>query len=88
MTDPNARLPDFSDVRGGSSSEAMPEAEANVKAQTYTVVGGDTLSKIAKRIYGDAGKWKHIWEVNKSQIKNPDLIQVGQVLTIPDFAAE
>jgi nucleoid-associated protein YgaU len=82
MSDTKGSLPDFSDVRGGSSSEAMSHAEAT-ESQTYTVVSGDTLSKIAKRFYGDASKWKPIWEANKSQIKNPDLIQIGQVLTIP-----
>lgn len=61
----------------------MSHADAVEMQQTYTVVAGDTLSKIAKRFYGDAAKWKSIWEANKAQIKNPDLIQIGQVLRIP-----
>jgi len=83
MLDPKEPLPDFSDVSGGSSSDAMSHAEAVEAERTYTVVAGDTLSKISKHFYGDASKWKTIWEANKSQIKNPDLIQIGQVLTIP-----
>ena len=51
--------------------------------QTYTVVKGDSLSKIAKRIYGDAQQWRKIYEANKDQIKNPDLIQPGQTFRIP-----
>jgi nucleoid-associated protein YgaU len=77
--------PDFSDVRSGSSSApadpaAQPQAGA---ARTYTVVSGDSLSKIAKREYGDASKWRAIYEANRDQIKNPDLIHPGQVLNIP-----
>lgn len=83
MSDPKAPLPDFSDVTGGSSSEAMTREEAQMSSEAYTVVAGDTLSKISKHFYGDASKWKDIWEANKAQIKNPDLIQIGQVLTIP-----
>ena len=72
--------PDFSDVEGGSSSTAPQPAGA----RTYTVVKGDSLSKIAKQLYGDAKKWHHIHEANKDTIKNPDLIYPGQVLTIPE----
>lgn len=85
MSDPTQPLPDFSDVSGGSSSEAMPAEEAQKVEQTYTVVGGDSLSKIAKHFYGDASKWHAIWEANKATIKNPDLIQIGQTLTIPNL---
>lgn len=85
MTSPNNPLPDFSDVQSGSSSEAMPEDVAEAVVVTYTVVGGDTLSKIAKRHYGDAAKWPLIFEANRDRIKNPDLIQIGWVLTIPEL---
>ena len=44
---------------------------------------GDTLLAIAKREYGDAGAWRRIYEANRDQIKNPDLIHPGQELTIP-----
>ena len=66
-------------VEGGSSSTAPKPAGAS----TYTVVKGDSLSKIAKKLYGDAQQWKKIYEANKERIKNPDLIQPGWVLTIP-----
>lgn len=52
--------------------------------KTYTVVKGDSLSKIAKREYGDAGKWRKIFEANKDVIENPDLIEIGQDLIIPE----
>lgn len=54
-------------------------------AENYTVEKDDYLKKIAKQTYGDEGKWEIIYEANKEQIKNPNLIYVGQVLTIPDM---
>jgi nucleoid-associated protein YgaU len=52
--------------------------------KTYTVQAGDTLSKISKQFYGDAGKYMKIFEANRDKLSNPDLIKVGQVLTIPE----
>jgi nucleoid-associated protein YgaU len=87
--------PDFSDVQSGSSTTAasppgtapMPPVGPTIGTsgsdQTYTVVTGDSLSKIAKRFYGDANKWPRIHEANRDQIKNPDLIHPGQKLRIP-----
>jgi nucleoid-associated protein YgaU len=49
----------------------------------YTVLKGDSLSKIAKAVMGDAKKWPKIFEANKEVIKNPDLIYPGQQLRIP-----
>lgn len=50
----------------------------------YTVQSGDSLSKIAKKHYGDANVWKKIYEANKQTIgDNPDLIRPGQRLVIP-----
>jgi nucleoid-associated protein YgaU len=49
----------------------------------YTVAGGDSLSSIAAKYYGDATKWPVIYEANRSQIQDPDRISVGQVLRIP-----
>jgi len=51
--------------------------------QTYTVKGGDSLSKISKQFYGDANEYMRIYYANKDKIKDPDKIQVGWELTIP-----
>ncbi len=51
--------------------------------QTYTVVSGDTLSKIAKHYYGNANEYMKIFNANRDQLKDPDKIQIGQVLRIP-----
>lgn len=77
---------DFSNVQSGSSSTAPAPKSAPYAApskRTYTVVAGDSLSKIVKREYGDAQKWPVIFEANRDKISNPDLIHPGQVLTIP-----
>ena len=52
-------------------------------AVTYTVQSGDTLSKIAKTHLGDANAYMKIFEANRDKLSDPDKIQVGQVLTIP-----
>ena len=57
----------------------IPEPEK----QFYTVVSGDYLSKISKRVYGDANKYNIIFEANKPMLKDPNKIYPGQVLVIP-----
>ena len=47
------------------------------------VVAGDALSSIAQQFYGDATHWPRIFEANRDQIADPDLIFPGQVLRIP-----
>lgn len=51
--------------------------------QWHEVQAGDTLSKIAKRYYGDASLYMQIFEANTDQLKDPNLIKVGQKLRIP-----
>jgi nucleoid-associated protein YgaU len=95
----DAKKPDFSNVQSGTSSTAptAPKADfGNVQSgvastaptspQTYTVNKGDTLSKIAKEFYGSANRWHEIFDANRDQISNPDLIKPGQVLKIPTGA--
>jgi nucleoid-associated protein YgaU len=83
MADKDKAKPDFSNVRGGSSSTAPSPSTAG-SARTYTVVKGDSLSKIAQEYYGDANQWRKIFEANRDSIRDPDLIHPGQVLTIPN----
>ena len=83
--------PDFTNVRSGGSSTAPtpsvsgPETSTpSIAGRTYVVVSGDSLSRIAKREYGDAQKWPKIYEANRNIIKDPDLIYPGQELRIPE----
>jgi nucleoid-associated protein YgaU len=66
------------------------EIAADIKVEktdvygVWTVKSGDTLSKIAKEIYKDANKYMKIFDANKDQLSNPDLIKVGQKLKLPN----
>jgi nucleoid-associated protein YgaU len=86
---PDDKHPDFSNVDSGSSSTApsrgkpTPPPTGASTFKTYTVQKGDSLSKIAKHMYGDANEWRKIFEANKDLIKDPDLIYPGQELKIP-----
>ncbi len=53
------------------------------ESQYYTVVKGDTLSKIAKEFYSDANAYPKIFEANKPMLSHPDKIYPGQNLRIP-----
>ncbi len=70
----NENMPDFSNVQSGSSSTAT---------KIYVVVSGDSLSKIAKREYGNANEWQRIFDANQDLLKDPDKIFPGQKLKIP-----
>ena len=73
--------------------EAVAAAEKAVQQQIeqdiaeevefYTIAAGDTLSKIAKRVYGDAMAYPKIFEANREVIQDPDKIFVGQKIRIP-----
>ncbi|WP_281238379.1 LysM peptidoglycan-binding domain-containing protein [Flavobacterium praedii] len=58
----------------------VPEGAGTPKFEVYTVVGGDSLSKIAGH-YGTT--WQKIFEINKDVISNPDMIKVGWKIKIP-----
>jgi len=65
-------------VGGPAGAVAAPKG-----GSTYTVQQGDTLSKISRQHYGDGNKYMKIFEANRDKLKDPDKIQIGQVLTIP-----
>jgi nucleoid-associated protein YgaU len=54
-------------------------------AHTYTVKAGDSLSKIAKHELGDANAYMEIFNLNRDQLSDPDKIQPGQVLKLPQL---
>lgn len=74
----------------GTEGEAPADVKANIKVSDdsvfhkHTVVAGETLGKIAKHYFDDASKYVAIFEANKDILKDPDLIVVGQVLSIPN----
>ena len=63
---------------------AVPaEQPAAAPAGTYTVAPGDCLWTIARKAYGNGQKWEKIFEANRDEIRDPAMIQIGQVLTLP-----
>jgi nucleoid-associated protein YgaU len=70
----------IADIRA-TSPTAGPQTERN-----YTVKSGDTLSRIAKEMLGDANAYMDIFNANKDQLTDPDKIKPGQVLKIPQHA--
>lgn len=66
----------------GSTYETTAPATA-VQERYHTVSKSDTLYAIARKYYGDQRRWKDIYEANRSDIADPNLIRVGQRLVIP-----
>ena len=72
------------DVTVDSSRAMGATADGGASAgETYTVKAGDNLSKISKHFYGDANEYMRIFYANREKLRDPDMIQVGQQLTIP-----
>jgi ABC-type amino acid transport substrate-binding protein len=63
-----------------------PVKVAAVKSgeKVYTVRPGDTLSGIARDQLGKMTRWQEIWELNKNRIANPNLIEIGWELVLPE----
>jgi LysM repeat protein len=66
-----------------ASVSQAPAAHAAARPAKYTVKSGDTLSTIAGHLYGQAGYWPVLYWANHSRIGSADVVQVGQVLTVP-----
>ena len=70
--------------------EAQSEVSADLKVlntdfyHIHTVESGENLSKISKHYFKDANKYMNIFNANKDQLTNPDVIKVGQKLKIPN----
>lgn len=70
--------------------EGQTEISADLKVlnteyfHLHTVESGESLSKISKHYYKDANKYMQIFNANKDQLTNPDMIKVGQKIKIPN----
>ena len=72
-------------IGGDNPSDIIADINPNTSDYfaKHTVVKGETLGKISKHYYGEAGKYMQIFNANKNILSNPDLIEVGQELIIP-----
>lgn len=64
-------------------TQNQSDADATVKANTYVIKPGDTLWKIATKLYNKGYYWKNIYEANRKTIKSPERIRVGQMIELP-----
>lgn len=62
----------------------IPGVAAPESAESVLVEPGDTLTSIAEEVLGDAADWPVIFDANRAQLDNPDLIEVGQRLMLPN----
>ncbi len=67
----------------GVDDEKLQTSQPADQSKYYTVVKGDTLSKIAKDFYGNANAYQQIFEANRPMLSHPDKIYPGQVLRVP-----
>lgn len=70
------------------ATQTEQAATQTQQVATHTVVPGDCLWNLAKAYYGNPWEWRRIWNANKSQISDPNLILPGWILTIPGKEAE
>ena len=71
------------DAAGSAAPADATGGEVEEETEFYVIQAGDTLGKIAKRVYGDAMQYPKIFEANKGVISDPDKIFVGQKIRIP-----
>jgi LysM repeat protein len=68
---------------GAPAAPAPAPAPAPAAPARYTVTGGDTLYKIAQKTLGNGDRWQEIFNANRDQLANPNLVYPGQSLAIP-----
>ncbi len=70
---------------GSMGSGAVAAAAASGPQDAlHQVMPGDDLHLIAGYYYGDARQWERIWDANRDQLRNPNRMQRGTLLRIPD----
>jgi nucleoid-associated protein YgaU len=79
----NARDADFANVRSHADTVPGGGGGGGAGSRTYTVQACDALSHVAQRHYGKASRWHAVFEANRDQLDDPDLIRPGQVLKLP-----
>lgn len=63
--------------------QALEPAPAQPAVDTYVVQSGDTLSRIAGKVYNDPAKWEAIFNANRATLPSPQSLKVGQTLVVP-----
>ncbi len=82
LVDANYSADLIADIQAPAAAAAAAGA-SSAAGRKYTVVGGDSLSKISQHFYGNANQYMKIFEANKDQLSDPDKIKPGMELNIP-----
>jgi nucleoid-associated protein YgaU len=56
------------------------------EVKTVTVVKGDNLWDLARRFYGDGLRYADLFSANSTQLRDPNLIYIGQIFVVPQTA--
>lgn len=72
-----------SDTKQRTEKLAQAPKTSSSASTEYTVKAGDTLSHLALEYYGNARKWRQIYEANKETMPNPNYIYIGQKIVVP-----
>ena len=73
-----------SQQQGGATMTAGASVSGGQNQRRYTVKSGDTLSKISTQFYGNANQYMRIFEANRNILQDPNKINPGQELVIPE----
>jgi len=73
-----------SQAQPGAATMTMGASTSGPSQRHYTVKPGDTLSKISRQFYGDANQYTKIFDANRSILRDPNTINPGQELVIPE----
>jgi LysM repeat protein len=66
-----------------SQAAAEAEKQGKLKARTYVVQSGDTLSSISRKVYQTPARWKDILDANQNQLPSADDLKAGQTIILP-----
>ncbi|HBN09371.1 MAG TPA: hypothetical protein DD435_12220 [Cyanobacteria bacterium UBA8530] len=70
-------------IAGALKNKSGSPSTAAAAKSSYTVVSGDTLFAIARRLLGDGTRWREIYSLNQDILKDPNKIFPGQTLKLP-----
>jgi len=65
------------------AAQEHPQAARPARPRYVVVRRGDTLSVIARRVFGSAGDWPALWWANRNLIPDPNVIEAGDGVQIP-----
>jgi nucleoid-associated protein YgaU len=86
-----AKRPDAGKPADGREPRDAAGAAAKSAAQeagTYVVESGDTLIKIARKLFNDPNRWREIYDLNRDNLRSPDDVPAGMTLKVPPARKE